>query len=142
MKDELISFPLKRYSKLLLLQDASGVYGAERATLDLAASLQANTDLEIRVLLIRESRLHLEQSPLEQAFIEQKLACLPLATSSPFTWKLVRQIRSVLAAEKADILHTVDTKSVVHGWLATGRGRRLPLCGTVHGWLFRKNTKF
>jgi glycosyltransferase involved in cell wall biosynthesis len=120
-----------------LLQDTGAVYGAERATLDVASGL-ARRGHEVLILLIRESRLGLESSDLELAFQGQGLPVIPVETGSRFSVKLIRRLNRILDDQDVSVLHTVGYKADVHGRFA--RGHR-PQVSTVHGWLFRDDAK-
>ncbi|MFH0908167.1 MAG: glycosyltransferase [bacterium] len=120
-----------------LLQDTGAVYGAERATLDLATGM-AEHGVDVRILLIRESRLGLASSPVDAAFRERGLSVIAVETGARFSIGLVRRIRRILSQQDVGVLHTVGYKADVHGLLAR---RRIPQVSTVHGWLFRSDLK-
>lgn len=120
-----------------LMQDTVRMYGAERATLDLAAGL-AGSGLGVVVLLIEEKRLGPRESELRAVLRERGVEFRALPTNKPFSPALCRRIRE--AAGEADILHTIGPKSSVHAFLAL-RGTRTPLVSTVHGWLYRGDAK-
>ena len=121
-----------------LLQDTGAVYGAERATLDLAAGL-AREGVRVVLILIRELRLGIAHSALDASARATGLDVQVVETAGRFSLRLVRDIRRVLVGRGADILHTVGYKADVHGMLATGS--RIPQVSTVHGWLFRSDAK-
>jgi len=121
-----------------LLQDTGRIYGAERATLDLARGLRS-AGVEVAAWLIEESRLGLEKSELKTAILEAGLECSALPVHSAFSRDLLRMLREKAGREKPDVLHTIGPKATVHAaWALRGR---VPLVTTVHGWLFRPDLK-
>lgn len=121
-----------------LLQDTGRIYGAERATLDLARGLRS-AGVEVAAWLIEESRLGLEKSQLKAAILDAGLPCVALPVQSAFSRDLLRVLRASAESEKPDIVHTIGPKATVHAaWALRGR---LPLVTTVHGWLFRPDLK-
>ena len=121
-----------------LLQDTGAVYGAERATLDLARGLAAR-GTGVLVVLIRETRLGDRGSLLEAALREEGLAVEIAATDRRLSMGLARSIRSLLQEHGADVLHSVGYKADVHGVMAVYG--RIPQVSTIHGWLFRRDIK-
>lgn len=126
---------------VFLMQDTGSVYGAERATMDLAEGLRGTGGTDVHVLLIEERRLGLSRSTLREALSGRGLPSTALATDRAFSWTLVHAIRDALRETRADVLHTVGYKADVHGGLAAGWGKVLPVVSTVHGWLFRPYPK-
>ena len=124
-----------------LMQDTGTVYGAERATLDLAEGLRGRPGYDVHLLLIQEQRLGLSRSGLREALAARSLGFTSLPTDRSFSWRLVRAIRGELGNVRADVLHAVGYKADVHGGLAAAWGRRVPVVATVHGWLFRADVK-
>ncbi|MBP7829436.1 MAG: glycosyltransferase [Kiritimatiellae bacterium] len=121
-----------------LLQDTGRIYGAERATLDLARGLRS-AGVEVAAWLIEESRLGLEKSQLKAAILDAGLPCVALPVQSAFSRDLLRALREKAGSERPDIVHTIGPKATVHAaWALRGR---LPLVTTVHGWLFRPDLK-
>ncbi len=123
-----------------LLQDIGAVYGAERATLDLARGLRG-AGVEVSFLLIKETRLGPVGSGLESAILKDAHAVHSVTTAKRFSLRLVREIRGALREMNADGLHCVGPKATLHGGLATRWGREVPVVSTVHGWLFRSEWK-
>jgi glycosyltransferase involved in cell wall biosynthesis len=124
---------------VLLLQEARSLHGAERATIQLAAGLDA-AGVAVRVLLIRETRLGEGTSPLAEAL----RAVVPVETISVhgrFSRPAVERIREFMADEKADLLHSTGYKADWHAGIASRWGVRFPVVSTVHGWLFRRDFK-
>jgi glycosyltransferase involved in cell wall biosynthesis len=120
-----------------LLQDTGSVYGAERATIDLASGLAARGH-KVVILLIRETRLEQSSSKLEAAFREKGLEVVAVETAGRFSLSLIGRIRRLLKDKAVQVLHTVGYKADVHGLFARGR---VPQVSTVHGWLFRDDSK-
>lgn len=124
---------------VLLLQDTRTLYGAEQATVRLAEGLAA-AGVSVRVLLLRETRLGDGASPLAAAF--RRVAPVEdIPVRGRFSRGAVQQIRTCMAREGADVLHSTGYKADWHAGLAAQRGQRFPVVSTVHGWLFRWNWK-
>ena len=123
---------------IFLMQDTAAVYGAERATLDLASGL-ARRGVNAHVLLIHEERLQLADNRLQTELTKRGLPFSLVHTDRAFSWKLARDIRRRLVELEADVLQTVGYKADLHAWLAAGR--RVVLVAAVHGWLFRPDLK-
>ncbi|MBN1270307.1 MAG: glycosyltransferase family 4 protein [Kiritimatiellae bacterium] len=124
-----------------LMQDTGWVYGAERATLDLAGGLSARPGIDVHVVLIREERLGLSRSRYREALEERGIPFSDVPARAAFSRALVSGIRRRLDELGADVLHAVGYKADVHGGLAAGWGLTLPTVSTVHGWLFRPDFK-
>ncbi len=116
------------------------MYGAERATLDLASGLKAAGHTPSFILL-EESRLKLARSGLREAIASAGLAAHLVDIESRLSFRAINGIHEHLVDLQADILHTVGYKADVHGGIATRWGREWPLISTVHGWLFRPDVK-
>lgn len=119
-----------------LVQDTGRVYGAERATLDLARGLAGAS---CAVWLIEETRLGLARSDFKEALLAADLPCQSLPVDCAFCPALIRQLRERVAAERPDVVHTIGPKATTHA--AWGLKGRVPLVTTVHGWLFRPDLK-
>lgn len=124
---------------VFLLQDTGGVYGAERATLELARGLAAS-GISIHILLIAETRLGLQNSPLQDAFTAAGLPRSAVETAKRFSLKLARDIANEIRRVGGTILHSTGYKADLHGVLAARRAN-IPQVSTVHGWLFRPDPK-
>lgn len=124
---------------VFLLQDTGGVYGAERATIDLARGLIA-AGLEVHALLIVETRLGLKRSRLHDAFAAAGVALSTVTTDSRFSRKLARDIADEFRRVGGTILHSTGYKADIHGLFAA-RALKVPQVSTVHGWLFRPDIK-
>lgn len=124
---------------VFLLQDTGQIYGAERATIDLARGLHAR-GCETTVLLIEESRLGQEDSKLRTTLLEAGLPVTSLPTAARFSLALARRIRAEVDRLGARVLHSSGYKADIHAWLAL-RGSRIAHVSTVHGWLNRPDPK-
>jgi glycosyltransferase involved in cell wall biosynthesis len=120
---------------VFLMQDTGVIYGLERATLDLLAGLD-QSGCSPHVLLIGETRMRLARSSLRRALRDQNISHEILNVNARFSPRLIRDIRTCLAAQGADVLHTLGYKANLHGGFATRWGRFLPIVSTVHGWLY------
>lgn len=141
-----------------LMQDTRGLYGAERASLQLVAGL-TRAGIPVRVLLLEETRLAhgdgdgrcedadavadaaAATSPLAAAF--RALAPVSLI---PVTGRISRAAIQTLrgfvaAAGPGALMHSTGYKADVHAVLASRSGKRFPVISTVHGWLFRRELK-
>jgi glycosyltransferase involved in cell wall biosynthesis len=119
------------------MQDTGAIYGAERATLDLVAGLQASGEVEPRIYLIEETRLDLKESAVQQAWRNAGVSVVALPVDHAFSPRLIRCLRQQLADDGIQVLHTTGYKADVHGvWAA-----KIPIVSTVHGWLFRPDWK-
>lgn len=124
----------------MLMQNTGGVYGAERASLDLASGLKA-AGHRIRPLLIEESRRNDLGPALTNAWTDIGLPPVNLPTAHRFSPALARAIRSELVAHQTAALLTTGYKADVHGVWATRSGYICPQISTVHGWLYRRQWK-
>lgn len=122
-----------------LMQDVGIMFGAERATVDLATRLKGAGD-DVRVLLIDEDRLRLEKSDLRDALSAAGVPYKLLRTAGAFSPELVRRIRAAAEECGARIVHTIGPKATFHAYFAIRGSGRL-LFSTVHGWLFRRDAK-
>jgi glycosyltransferase involved in cell wall biosynthesis len=114
--------------KILHLVSSGGLFGAEKVILNLAAQ---NNGIPTWVgALKNEHNPHLEV--IEEA---QKLGLKTVVFDSKgkADLKTVRNIRSFLAKESIDILHTHNYKSDILGFLAT-RFNKTKWVGTNHVW--------
>ena len=117
------------------------MYGAERATLDLALALQGREGVRVKVFLIEETRLNLARSDLREAFEARDIPVESMPVRHAFSWKLIHVLRAALRRDAVDVLHTVGYKADLHGGIAARLGKVVPVVGTVHGWLFRRDFK-
>ncbi len=122
-----------------LLQDTRTLYGAEQATLRLAAGL-AGSGVDVHVLLLQEARLGTAPSPLAAA-LRQCVPVTDIPVAGRFSRPAVCRIRDFMAAERCDVLHATGYKADWHAALASRNTALFPVVGTVHGWLFRWNWK-
>lgn len=122
-----------------LLQDTRTLYGAEQATVRLVAGLAA-AGVDMRVLLLRETRLGPGASPLAEA-LGRAAPTTDIPVSGRFSRSAVAAIREFAARERIDVLHSTGYKADSHAVLAARGGALFPVVSTVHGWLFRWNWK-
>lgn len=125
-----------------LLQGAhGGVYGAEKATVQLAAAL-ARRGHAVQAWRLRELRDAGpgEADPLADAFRDAGVALRDVPIAGRASRKAAETIGGEAEAWGADALVTTGYKSDVHGWWASDGGKRpFALVAVVHGWLFRGN---
>ena len=125
---------------VFLLQDTGTIYGAERATLDLARGLR-EAGHRAAFILLEETRLRLPASDLQDAIRDARCEMRLVPVRSRLSMDAVRSIRDALVELEAHVLHSAGYKADIHGWLATrGRGH-WPHVSTVHGWLYRPDLK-
>jgi glycosyltransferase involved in cell wall biosynthesis len=122
-----------------LLQDTGRLYGAERATLDLAQALAAR-GVRVRLLLIEERRLAIGRSDVREEVRGRGIEVAALPVEGRFSPALVRRIRAEVDA-RGSVLHTTGYKADLHGGRAGAWGKLFPVVATVHGWLFRPDVK-
>ena len=122
-----------------LLQDTRTLYGAEQATVQLVAGLVA-VGVDVRPILLRETRLGAGASPLAEA-LRRQAPVAEIPVRGRFSRSAVAQIREFAARERIDVLHSTGYKADWHAALAARGGRLFPIVSTVHGWLFRWNLK-
>ena len=123
-----------------LLQDTGAVYGAERATIDLAVGLKNTGVVRPHIMLIEETRCRLG-SALREALAGREIEFSAIPCGSAFSLPLVLNIRRRLRELNAQVLHAVGYKADVHSFLATKRAVEPKRVATVHGWLFRPDRK-
>lgn len=124
---------------IFLQQDTGRLYGAEQATLNLAARLREEAGLAPFFLLIQETRLNPVADDLRKALAAQSIPFKEIQTRHAFSLPLVRSIRRHIETNQPCILHANGYKANVHACLAAHG--RCPLVSTVHGWLNRPDPK-
>jgi len=124
-----------------LLQNTGAVYGAERATLDLAQGLTASEDIDVHLLIIEERRLVQKENVLLETVRDAGLPFSLIPALRRFSLNVVRGTHATLRDTPEVVLHTVGYKATVHGGFAAHGGRLCPIVSTVHGWLFRPDFK-
>lgn len=126
----------------LVMQDTRAVYGAERATMDLARNLRA-AGADVRVWLLEEARLSgAGASALAEAFG----GCAPVrrfAVEGRLSRGLAAALRRAAEEEGVEVLHSTGYKADVHVAMAAAPRDEddvVPFAtvSTVHGWLFRR----
>ena len=122
-----------------LMQDTRSLYGAERATINLATGLAA-AGTDVRMLLLRETRLGTSPSPLAAA-CRRLLPVTEIDMPGRFSRPAARTIRDLVRREKINVLHSTGYKADWHAAWAARNSTLFPTISTVHGWLFRWNCK-
>ena len=117
------------------------MYGAERATLDLAIGLARRSDLEVCAILIRESRLGTSESAMDVAYRDGISELYYLDAHSAFSFSQVGRLKEICQECKPDVLHSVGYKPDILGRLALRGSSSVKHVSVVHGWLFRPNIK-
>lgn len=120
---------------VFFMQDTGAVYGAERATLDLAHGLREAGESPL-FFLMREERLG-APSAFAAAIEAGGFPVRYFPVSGRFSWPLVHALREAFAGVGGEELHVLGYKAHVHALLAGIR----PRVSTVHGWLFRADLK-
>ena len=124
-----------------LVQDPGLVYGAEQATLDLAAGLR-DRGISVGFLLIRERRVRDGELSLAAAARRDGFEVVEVATAWRFSPVLVARVRARLGEIRPDMVHVHGVKALLVGELAVGwGGGAAPMVHTVHGWLERGDWK-
>lgn len=121
---------------VFFMQDTGSVFGAERATIDLATGLRAAGD-SVRFFLMVETRLSHQESALQKALSEQGFPAELFTVSGRISWKLARAVKASFQRVGGDVLHVIGYKANLHAWLSGV----YPVVATVHGWLFRADSK-
>lgn len=124
-----------------VVQDTGCIYGAERATIDLAHGLSVHTPTEVTFIIIRETRLGHVSSPLREELGALGYPCLTVTAAAAFSPALIRQLNAALHECRADCVHVIGYKAVFHTAIAGLIHRSRPWVSTVHGWLERRNIK-
>lgn len=123
-----------------LLQDTGAVYGAEKATLDLAEGLQRE-GVKVVLLLMEEIRCNFG-SGLRDEVRNRGLSYELLPCGGRLSCAVIAGLRAHARLFRTDVLHGVGYKADVHAALAFWRGGARPvLVATVHGWLERPDWK-
>lgn len=121
---------------VFFMQDTGAVFGAERATIDLAAGLRQAGHRPL-FFLIKEARLGGSPSGLCAALDHEGFEVTSFPVSGRISLSLARQLRTAFTAAGGDVLHVIGYKANLHAWLSGVR----PRVATVHGWLFRDDPK-
>ena len=121
---------------VFFMQDTGAIFGAERATLDLAAGLRDAGDTPV-FFLIEESRMAGRPSRLQEEIRGKNLSLYIFPVKGRFSIHLAKSVRRTFLQIQGDILHIIGYKANLHALLSGVR----PLVATVHGWLFRDDLK-
>jgi glycosyltransferase involved in cell wall biosynthesis len=121
------------------LQDTGSVYGAERATLDLAEGLRRQ-GANVTFALIEEVRFDLETG-LRDELKRRGMAVMFLPCRRRCSRTVLNALRAHVALLRTDVLHCVGYKADVHAAWAFFRESRPALVAAVHGWLERPDWK-
>jgi len=121
---------------VFFMQDTGAVFGAERATIDLAVGLRANGDTP-RIVLMVEQRRAGQPSGLQETLRAEGLPVTLLPVRGRVSRALAAALRAVFIEHHGDVLHVIGYKANLHARMAGIR----PLVATVHGWLFRRDVK-
>ncbi|HMP74127.1 MAG TPA: glycosyltransferase family 4 protein [Kiritimatiellia bacterium] len=121
---------------VFFMQDTGAIYGAERATLDLAWGLRS-TGVDPVFYLIEEQRLSQTKSDLVGAIQREGFPYRSFPVSGRISPSLLQAIRKAWREDAGDVLHVIGYKANLHAFLSGIR----PRVATVHGWLFRADRK-
>ncbi len=120
---------------VFFMQDTGTVFGAERATIDLALNLRQAGERPL-FFLIGEERLG-QASGLRDAIARDGFPIRRFSIRGRLSWRLAREVAKAFREVQGDVLHVLGYKAHVHAWLAGV----CPRVSTVHGWLFRDDWK-
>lgn len=121
---------------VFFMQDTGAVFGAERATIDLAVGLRDAGETPT-IFLIEEARLDRGESMLRKALQVEGLPVEIFRIEGRVSRKLAREVRQSFDRIHGDVLHVIGYKANLHAWLSGIH----PVVATVHGWLFRNDIK-
>ncbi len=117
-----------------LLQDTGFVYGAERATLDLARGLCRRHGMRVSFLLIEERRRKDLPDHLRAELEGVGCSFFSCPARHRFSHELIRRIRWICQMHAVDILDCVGAKATCHGFFAARGSSSTILSSTIHGW--------
>ena len=126
---------------VFLMQATGSVYGAERATLDLAQRLAREPNYQVTIWLLDETRVPAAAVAVTDAARKRGLDVWTWPVARAWAPGLIGSLRRALMERRVDVLHTVGYKADLHGGWATRWGRLVPWVSTVHGWLFRPDAR-
>lgn len=121
---------------IFFMQDTGALYGAERATLDLARGLRAAGE-DVAFILLDEARLSARASAFRAEIERAKLPLELLSISGRFSPSVAMSLRERFGSAGGQVLHVTGYKAALHALIAGVR----PVVATVHGWLFRPDLK-
>jgi len=120
---------------IFFMQDTGAVFGAERATIDLAHGLRDAGD-SVSFFLIDESARGISPA-LAQSISAAGFTVKRFPVRGRVSFRLARQLRQAFGHAGGHVLHALGYKANVHAYLSGVR----PLVTTVHGWLFHDDLK-
>lgn len=118
------------------MQDTGALYGAERATLDLARGLRAAGE-KVAFFLLDEARLNARASAFRAEIEQARIPIQLFPISGRFSPALVALLRDRFGAAGGQVLHVTGYKAALHALVSGVR----PVVATVHGWLLRPDLK-
>lgn len=121
---------------VFFMQDTGAIFGAEKATIDLACGLR-DAGEHVRFFLMEESRMAGAGSSFLEEIERQKLPVTRFAVSGRISRSLSVRLKQAFKEVQGDVLHVVGYKANLHAWLSGIH----PVVATVHGWLFRNDIK-
>lgn len=121
---------------VFFMQDTGTVFGAERATLDLAGALRKKGWVPCFFLMV-EKRMGHAVSGLAKAIEASGFPCMTFPVSGRLSWSAAKAVRKAYGEVNGDVLHVIGYKANLHAVLSGIR----PVASTVHGWLFRNDLK-
>ncbi|HMO98750.1 MAG TPA: glycosyltransferase [Kiritimatiellia bacterium] len=121
---------------VFFMQDTGAIFGAERATLDLAIGLR-EAGFSPHFYLIEELRRPQTAEGLVQAVATEGFPMRRFPVTGRFSPGMARAVRQAFVEDGGEVLHVVGSKANLHAWFAGIR----PRVATVHGWLFRADLK-
>lgn len=121
---------------VFFMQDTGAVFGAERASLDLAHGLRQAGDRPV-FFLIQELRGRGSAAAFGVALEREGFHVVRFPVAGRFSLSLARSIAAAFREVGGDVLHVVGYKANLHALLSGIR----PRVATVHGWLFRADPR-
>ncbi|HBO43921.1 MAG TPA: hypothetical protein DD670_08320 [Planctomycetaceae bacterium] len=124
-----------------LIRDHDILYGAERATVDLASGLVHSGVVDISATVICDIMRTARPSGLERAMRNCGISCHLIPARRGFSPRLISVIRNHIRSAAIDCVHAIGYQASVHGGFAARFGQLCPWVATVHGWLERPELK-
>lgn len=121
----------------VVMQDTRGLYGAEKATVELVRGLR-HLGIDMETWLLEEERLAGGgESVLAKAFAAVG-SVRRFGVKGRISRELARELRTTAETDGIEVLHSTGYKADVHVAMAAGEEARFAIVSTVHGWLFRR----